>query len=57
MTFAAGSMGPKVAAACRFAAATGKKAAIGALADLTRIIAGETGTTISSKESGIVYGV
>src|SRR6185503_14783825 len=31
MPFAAGSMGPKVAAACRFAAATGKMAAIGAL--------------------------
>jgi carbamate kinase len=56
MPFAAGSMGPKVAAACRFAAATGKSAAIGALADLNRIIAGETGTTISSKESGLVYG-
>jgi carbamate kinase len=56
MPFAAGSMGPKVAAACRFAAATGKSAAIGALADLNRIIAGETGTTISSKEPGIVYG-
>ena len=54
--FAAGSMGPKVAAACRFAEATGKKAAIGALADLGRIIAGETGTTVSPKESGIVYG-
>ena len=54
--FAAGSMGPKVAAACRFATATGKSAAIGALADLDRILAGETGTTISSKESGIVYG-
>ncbi len=56
MTFAAGSMGPKVAAACRFATATGKKAAIGALADLSRIIAGETGTTVSARESGIVYG-
>ena len=47
----------KSQAACRFAAATGKTAAIGALADLSRIIAGETGTTISSKESGIVYGL
>jgi len=55
MPFAAGSMGPKVEAACRFAAATGRTAAIGALADLGRIIAGEAGTTISSKESGIVY--
>jgi len=55
MAFAAGSMGPKVDAACKFAAATGKKAAIGALADLGRIIAGEAGTTISAKERGIVY--
>jgi carbamate kinase len=55
LPFAAGSMGPKVAAACQFAAATGKVAAIGALADLNRVIAGEAGTTVSSKESGIVY--
>jgi carbamate kinase len=55
MPFAAGSMGPKVDAACRFAAATGKKAAIGALADLSRIIAGEAGTTVSPQETGIVY--
>ncbi|SCK50342.1 carbamate kinase [Variovorax sp. HW608] len=54
MTFAAGSMGPKVAAACRFAKATGKTAAIGALGDLERIIAGEAGTTVSSAASGIV---
>ena len=53
--FPAGSMGPKVEAACRFAAATGKTAAIGALADLNRIIAGEAGTTVSSKEADIVY--
>jgi len=54
MTFAAGSMGPKVAAACRFAKATGKTAAIGALGDLERIIAGEAGTTVSSAANGIV---
>ena len=42
-------MGPKVQAACRFALATGKNAAIGALADLSRIIAGEAGTTIVAK--------
>jgi carbamate kinase len=46
--FAAGSMGPKVDAACHFAQATGKKSAIGALADLERIIAGTAGTTIST---------
>jgi carbamate kinase len=52
--FAAGSMGPKVAAACAFAQATGKKAAIGALEDLSRIIAGEAGTTISVDGDGMV---
>jgi carbamate kinase len=55
MRFAAGSMGPKVEAACRFASATGKSAAIGALSDLGKIIAGEAGTTVSPKETGIVY--
>jgi carbamate kinase len=45
-SFAAGSMGPKVDAACRFALARGKPAAIGALSDLNRIIAGEAGTTV-----------
>lgn len=55
LEFPAGSMGPKVEAACRFASATGKRAAIGALADLGRIIAGEAGTTVASGEGGIVY--
>jgi carbamate kinase len=45
--FAAGSMGPKVDAACRFAKQTGKLAAIGALADLGKIIAGKAGTTVA----------
>ena len=55
LDFPAGSMGPKVEAARRFVAATGSKAAIGALADLGRIVAGEAGTTVSAKESGITY--
>ena len=54
-SFAAGSMGPKVNAACRFAKTTGNRAAIGALADLGKILTGEAGTTISVKETGIVY--
>jgi carbamate kinase len=54
-SFAAGSMGPKVAAACRFARATGKRAAIGALADLSKILAGEAGTTVSILETGLEY--
>jgi carbamate kinase len=53
-TFPAGSMGPKVDAACRFARATGKRAAIGALPDIGRIIAGEAGTTVTVEESGVV---
>jgi carbamate kinase len=53
--FAAGSMGPKVEAACRFAARTGKPAAIGALPDLSRIIAGEAGTTIYPT-GAMIYG-
>ena len=38
--FAAGSMGPKVEAAARFAAKTGGRAAIGSLADIAGIVAG-----------------
>ena len=41
MDFAAGSMGPKVDAAARFVEATGKRAAIGALADIEQIVAGQ----------------
>jgi carbamate kinase len=55
MKFAAGSMGPKVDAACRFARATGKRAAIGELSQLGRILAGEAGTTIDAAAGGIVY--
>jgi carbamate kinase len=46
-SFAAGSMGPKVAAASAFVRATGQTACIGALGDLTEIIAGRRGTIIS----------
>jgi len=55
LPFAAGSMGPKVDAACRFVRATGRPAAIGELAQLGRIIAGEAGTTISPDAAGIEY--
>jgi carbamate kinase len=53
--FAAGSMGPKVEAACRFVEATGHRAAIGALGDIERILAGEAGTTVSLAASGMTY--
>ncbi|SFL01955.1 carbamate kinase [Geodermatophilus ruber] len=44
--FAAGSMGPKVGAATRFVTKTGRRAAIGALSDITRIVAGDAGTNV-----------
>ena len=44
--FAAGSMGPKVKAAARFAGKTGKRAAIGSLDDIAAIVAGEAGTNV-----------
>jgi hypothetical protein len=40
-------MGPKVEAACHFAEATGKVAAIGALKDLSAILRGKAGTTVT----------
>jgi carbamate kinase len=46
-SFAAGSMGPKIAAACRFVQRTGHRAAIGRLEDAAAIIAGQAGTSIS----------
>ncbi|MCW1957239.1 MAG: carbamate kinase [Mycobacterium sp.] len=48
MNLPAGSMGPKVAAACQFAANTGKEAVIGSLADIDKIVAGDAGTRVRS---------
>ena len=45
--FAAGSMGPKIDAVCRFVERTGGVAAIGALEDAGRILAGEAGTIVT----------
>jgi carbamate kinase len=44
--FAAGSMGPKVDAAMRFVDATGKRAAIGSLAQIEQIVNGTAGTQV-----------
>lgn len=55
MGFAAGSMGPKVQAACEFARATGKVAAIGSLGDIEKIVRGEGGTLVSTTYTGITY--
>jgi carbamate kinase len=49
--FAAGSMGPKVEAAARFAAKTGGRAAIGSLADIAGIVAGTAGTNVIAQKA------
>lgn len=45
-SFAAGSMGPKVEAACDFVARTGNRAAVGALDQLGAMVAGTAGTQV-----------
>jgi len=45
--FPAGSMGPKVEAACRFAEATGGMAAIGRLDDAAALLRREAGTIVA----------
>lgn len=46
LNLAAGSMGPKVEAARNFAQHTGKRAVIGALADIEDLVLGKAGTTV-----------
>jgi carbamate kinase len=46
-SFPAGSMGPKVDAACEFVEATGGIAAIGRLQDATALLAGNAGSLIT----------
>ena len=48
LSFAAGSMGPKVEAACRFVERTGGDAVIGSLAELDAVSRGEAGTRIAA---------
>jgi carbamate kinase len=55
LSFAAGSMGPKVQAACDFVRATGGKAGIGALADAVAIVEGRAGTLVSQDAGGLEY--
>jgi carbamate kinase len=49
LTFAAGSMGPKIEAACRFVQRTGGEARIGALDGIAAVVEGETGTCITTR--------
>jgi carbamate kinase len=51
--FAAGSMGPKVRAACRFVEQTGGLAAIGAIADTAALVRGEAGTVVAPDAVGL----
>jgi carbamate kinase len=53
--FAAGSMLPKVLAACEFTRRTGRPAVIGALADIDRMLAGAAGTWISTDVTGVTF--
>ena len=47
LSFAAGSMGPKIEAACRFVERTGGEVFIGSLAELGAISRGEAGTRVT----------
>lgn len=46
MSFAAGSMGPKVEAVCRFVESTGKHGVIGTFDDAPGLLSGTAGTTV-----------
>jgi carbamate kinase len=55
LSFPAGSMGPKVSAACDFVRATGGRAGIGALTDAVAILNGAAGTLVSTEFEGLEY--
>jgi carbamate kinase len=51
--FAAGSMGPKVMAACKFVQETGGLAAIGSIADAAALVRAEAGTVVALDAAGL----
>lgn len=51
-SFPAGTMGPKVEAACRFVLATGHRAVIGSLDEIEALIAGDAGTQVCTAAAG-----
>ena len=55
LTFAAGSMGPKVEAACDFVRQTGGIAAIGSLEEALPMLTGTAGTTVAADVDEIVW--
>jgi carbamate kinase len=54
--FAAGSMGPKVRAACSFVDETGGLAAIGSIEDTPALLRGEAGTIVTREADGLEVG-
>jgi carbamate kinase len=54
--FAAGSMGPKVRAACSFVEETGGLAAIGSISDTPALLRGEAGTIVTLNAAGLEVG-
>jgi carbamate kinase len=55
LSLEAGTMGPKVEAAARFARNTGMPASIGSLDDARRVLEGRAGTLITTGYDGLVY--
>ena len=53
--FAAGSMLPKIIAACDFVRATGNPAVIGALSDIDGMLSSSAGTVVSADAHGIEF--
>ena len=53
LSFASGSMAPKIEAACRFVERTDGKAVIGSLAELDAVARGETGTRITPARTAV----
>jgi carbamate kinase len=51
--FAAGSMEPKVRAACSFVAETGRLAAIGSISDTAALLRAEAGTIVTREAAGL----
>ena len=53
--FTAGSMGPKVRAACSFVEETGGLAAIGSISDTPGLLRGESGTIVTRDANGLEF--
>ena len=53
MDFAAGSMGPKVAAAIEFVERTGRRAVIGRLDEIQQLVAGTAGTNVVAERATV----